>query len=96
MAISWQKDQESSSCCVQKVGCLSWLLVFVGVPKKQVLILVKECLSSRVDELGSESKNEQTKKQQLPSSMFFYVGCSQKVWLRISIGLLISANADLG
>lgn len=37
------------------------MLVFVGVPKKQVLILVKECLSSRVDELGSESKNEQTK-----------------------------------
>lgn len=96
MATPWQKDKESGSCCVKEAGCLRWLLVYVGVLKKQVLIPVKECLSSRVDELGSESKGGQAKNQQLPSSVFFYVGCSQKMWLRVSVGLLIATNADLG
>ncbi|KAL6081124.1 hypothetical protein STEG23_032815, partial [Scotinomys teguina] len=36
-------------------------LVSVGIQKKLVLILVKECLSDRIDELGSECEGKQAK-----------------------------------
>lgn len=38
---------------------------------EEVLISVKACLSSRVDEFASEGKG---KEQNLPSCMVFYVG----------------------
>jgi hypothetical protein len=34
MAVSWLKSQKSSSCLVNRVGCLSWSSAYVGIPKK--------------------------------------------------------------
>jgi hypothetical protein len=44
--------------------------VYIQIPKKQVLTPVKECLSSRTDELASKKANRQKTK-----APFFGVPC---------------------
>jgi hypothetical protein len=51
-----------------------------------VLTSVKKWLRNRTDELEGEGKH--AKKQTLPSSMPFYVGCYQKVLIRFGVSLL--------
>lgn len=52
---------------------------------------MKECLRSRIDELASESKDKQAKKEKS-----FYVGCYLKVWPRFRVSSLTSNDPDLG
>ena len=60
---------------------LCWIL------KEQVLRPAKECLSSRIGELASESQGKQAKKQTLPPSLSFPGGCLKKAWPTLEVGL---------
>lgn len=42
--------------------------------KEIILILAKECLSNRIDDLARENENKQAKSK-CPSSMWLSVGC---------------------
>lgn len=40
-SLQW-KSQQSGSCAVHEAGWLCWSLVFVRIPEKEVLMLVRE------------------------------------------------------
>lgn len=52
-----------------------WSPVYVGIPKKFLLILVKECHSNIIDELASKNEDKQAK-----SKVFFF--CVFPSWLQ--------------
>ena len=53
--------------------------------------IVHLSLSSRIDELSSGKKGKQAgKKQILPSSMSFHVGCHQTVWSMFRLSMTTS------
>lgn len=68
-----------------------WSSVYIGNPKKLVLISLKGCCSSRIDGLarGSEGKRTKTK---FPFSVSLYLGCHQKVLPTFRVGLTNSNN----
>lgn len=47
--------QESDSYSVHEDEYLSWSLTHIGVMKKNVLIPVKKCFSSKIDKITSKS-----------------------------------------
>jgi hypothetical protein len=50
--------------------------VYIGFPKKVVLLSAKECHSSRIDGLATRASRQKAK---LLSFLSFYLGCHQKV-----------------
>jgi hypothetical protein len=56
-----------------------WPPVYIGISKKSVLISVKECHSSRIDEIACGSGSVKQAKGKVSSLQIFYLGCHQKV-----------------
>lgn len=67
MADPTWKGQESGSCSILESF---WSSVYIGILKKQVLIPMKGCLNSRLNELASQRGCQAGKKQKLLTSSF--------------------------
>lgn len=76
--------------------CLSCSSVYSRILKKQDLVPVKECLSSRVDELTSKNGGKQAKRQKIPSAVPFCVCYHEKVLPRLGDSSNTSNDPDLG
>lgn len=64
-------------------------MVNVEILKELDLKLLKECFSHRTEELASEIKDKQAKGR-ISVLHVLYLGCHQKVWLRIMVNLFVS------